>query len=139
MTSCHSSIAMSFLLPQGTKGPFLVLLSHAFRYCCYAFIGFTKFCLDGHNMLMPFFLTHAEHPSSFSRPMSLCMVTITYNYNCTYTYNHLHFVHVHVPAYVGVWARGGGGGHRGRILPDQPKWGCYGPVAVNTRLPTHAL
>ena len=40
-------------------------------------------------MLMPFFLTHAERPFSFSRPMSLCMVTITciymYMYNLEYT------------------------------------------------------
>ena len=104
---------MSFLLLQGTKGPFLVLLSHTFRYCCYAFIGFNKFCLDGHNMLMPFSLTHAEHPSSFSRPMSLCMVTITCMYihvqSCTFC--------TCTPAYVtvgllGVWARGGGGASR---------------------------
>ena len=120
MTSCHSSIAMSFLLLQGTKGPFLVLLSHTFRYCCYAFIGFNKFCLDGHNMLMPFSLTHAEHPSSFSRPMSLCMVTITCMYihvqSCTFC--------TCTPAYVtvgllGVWARGGGGGGRGSCRTNQ--------------------
>ena len=82
---------------------------------------------------MPFFLTHAKHSSSFSRPMSLegysvcvsehssdanadpvnIIIVTLHGHNCikcicTYTYNHVHFVHV--PAYVGVWARGGGGG-----------------------------
>ena len=112
------SIAMFFLLLQRS---ILVFLSHAFpyRYCCYAFIVFNKFCLDEHNMLSDaLFLTHAEDPSSFSRHMSLCMVTITYTY--TYTHSHVHFVHSCTTC-TGICVSGLGGGHRGRILPDQPK------------------
>ena len=88
-------------------------------------------------MLMPFFLTHAERPSFFSRPMSLCMVTITcmymYMYNvCTIMY--ILYMYRHMYEY----GLGGGGGgeeeHRSRILPDQPKWGCYGPVGYAGKL-----
>ena len=75
-------------------------------------------------MLMPFFLTHAERPS-FSRPISLCMVTITHMSM---------YIHIQSCTFctctgicMSMCSGGGGGGYRSRILPDQPKWGCYGP------------
>ena len=73
--------------------------------------------------------------------MSLYMVTITCMYmyivQCMYMFfvlfwrgnglfygqDKVMYMYRHMYEYGG----GGGGEHQSRILPDQPKWGCYGP------------
>ena len=129
MTSCHSSIAMSFLLLQGTKGPFLVLLSHTFRYCCYAFIGLTS------SVWTDTTCSDALFPDSCRTSFFLFSPYVTlhgHNYMHVHTRTIMYILYLYTGICHGRTTTrsvgSGGGGHRGRILPDQPKWGCYGPA-----------